>query len=98
MPDVINCSVCGKRTRVNANNSTQTCSSKCKNAKIKVVKQAVLQMMKDITRATDVSEGYVWWMPGPIAETAFERLITLYLMAGGTEKELAEIWPANFDV
>lgn len=55
-------------------------------------------MMKDITRATDVSEGYVWWMPGPIAETAFERLITLYLMAGGTEKELAEIWPANFDV
>jgi len=98
MANIIDCSVCGKRTGVNSNNTTQTCSSKCKAAKIKVVRASILQAMKDMTKADDIQKGYVWWMPGCVHETMFERLVSIYLEAGGTEKELAKIWPANFDV
>lgn len=59
-------------------------------------KKEILQTMKDVCEADDVKEGYIWWMPGPIHETLWERLWSIYLLAGGTDEELKKIWPEKF--
>lgn len=55
-----------------------------------LVQGAILTAMRDLCEyATDT----VWLTP---YETVFERLATLYLLAGGLEQNLIDEWPEYF--
>lgn len=59
-------------------------------------RKEILQSMKDMLKAEDIQKGYIWWMAGPVHETMWERLASLFITAGGTYAELHKLWPNNF--
>ena len=54
------------------------------------LRHEIIQAMKDICHA----DGDTYWI-GP-AETAFERLAAIYMVAGGKTEDLKAIWPQYF--